>query len=145
MLNPDTVPAVRWRNGNGFTRTLIEDPSGFRLSVAELETGTEFSTFEGLDRTFLPLVDVTLIVNGQSRTVPRLTPASFRGEDAVSMRLPAGPGRALNLMAVRGRCTGTVRAMSQRDWQRRSRAATGLFVDLEHVVVEVRVAAERPH
>ncbi len=129
-LDPDTVEAVAWRNGMGVTRELIDDPDGWRLSVAELQGDAGFSEFVGMDRVFLPLVDVVLIVDGVRRKVARHTTASFPGEARVAVELVAGPGRAVNLMTVRGRYTGELTVVQR---------GQGLFVDLGQVFVEVRV------
>jgi len=139
ILTPDAVEAVAWRNGAGFTRELVDDPAGWRLSVADLEVDAAFSTFEGVDRIFLPLVDVVLRIDGMQRLVARCSVASFPGEADVAVELVAGAGRAVNLMTVRGRCSGVLAAMSRPEWERRSHDESGLFVDLGAVLVEVQV------
>ncbi len=122
---------------------MLDDPAGFRVSVAELDRDVPFSSFPGIDRTFLSLVDVTLVVNGKRRPVPRLAPISFRGEDAVSLELVAGCGRAVNLMTARGRFAGELRPFSRAEWRRRGRDTAGLFVDLGDVLVEVRLMSKQ--
>lgn len=139
VLTPDVVEAVAWRNGGGFTRELIDDPAGWRLSVAELEVDAPFSDFPGVDRTFLPLIDVVLHIEGARRPVGRCTAISFPGEASVAVELVAGGGRAVNLMTVRGRCTGDLKAMSRLEWEQRGHDEPGLFVDLGEMLVEVQV------
>jgi environmental stress-induced protein Ves len=129
-LDPDTVEAVAWRNGLGLTRQLVDDPAGWRLSVAELQGDAAFSEFAGMDRVFLPLVDVVLSIDGVRRRVARGTTASFPGEASVAVELVEGPGRAVNLMTVRGRCSGELAVVER---------GQGVFVDLGQVFVEVRV------
>jgi environmental stress-induced protein Ves len=142
ILTPDAVDPVAWRNGAGSTRELVDDPAGWRLSVADLETDAAFSDFPGIDRIFLPLVDLVLRLDGERRPTVRYQPVSFPGEAAVTVELVAGPGRAVNLMTVRGRCSGGLTAISRSDWQRRD-LDQGLFVDLGDVLVEVQVQVSR--
>jgi environmental stress-induced protein Ves len=132
-LDPSEVEPVAWRNGLGVTRELVDDPDGWRLSVADLQGDAAFSEFAGLDRVFLPLVDVVLSIDGVRRAVARGTVARFPGEASVAVELVAGPGRAVNLMTVRGRCTGELAVVPRDD------SGQGLFVDLGEVLVEVRV------
>jgi environmental stress-induced protein Ves len=132
-LDPSEVERVAWRNGLGVTRELVDDPAGWRLSVAELQGDAAFSEFAGLDRVFLPLVDVVLSIDGVRRPVARGTTASFPGEAKVAVELVAGPGRAVNLMTVRGRCTGELAVVPHDD------SGQGLFVDLGEVLVGVWV------
>lgn len=139
VLSPEGVEAVAWRNGAGFTRALVDDPAGWRLSVADLEVDAVFSDFKGLDRIFLPLVDVVLYIDGVRRPVARNTAVAFPGEAGVSVELVAGPGRAVNLMTARGRCSGDLVAVSRPEWERRDHDQPGLFVDLGPTLVEVQV------
>lgn len=144
ILVPDAVAPVPWRNGAGSTRQLVDDPVGWRLSVAELEQDADFSDFPGLDRIFLPLVDVVLHIDGERRPVARGTATSFPGEASVAVELVAGAGRAVNLMTVRGRCSGGLTAIPRRVWEQRDREQRGrerpgLFVDLGEVLIEVQV------
>ncbi|WP_328320749.1 HutD family protein [Kribbella sp. NBC_00382] len=141
ILTPDAVTPVPWRNGAGSTRQLLDDPAGWRLSVADLDQDAEFSDFPGLDRTFLPLVDVVLHIDGERRPVARGTATTFPGEASVAVELVAGPGRAVNLMTARGRCSGGLTAIARREWEQRDREQPELFVDLGDVLVEVRVRA----
>jgi environmental stress-induced protein Ves len=135
-MRPEDFAAVPWRNGAGSTRELIDDPAGWRLSVAELETDVAFSDFAGVDRIFLPLVDVVLTIDGVRRPVAQGTTVAFPGEAAVAVELVAGPGRAVNLMTARGRCSGRLMARSREEWRQHE---SGLFVDLGDVVVEVLI------
>jgi environmental stress-induced protein Ves len=137
ILTPDAVDPVAWRNGAGSTRQLIDDPAGWRLSVAELEVNATFSDFPGLDRTFLPLIDVVLSIDGDRRRVAQGTTATFPGEASVSVELVAGPGRAVNLMTARGRCSGSLIVIPRPEWDQDQ---PGLWVDLGEVLVEVRIS-----
>jgi hypothetical protein len=137
ILTPDAATPVPWRNGAGSTRQLVDDPAGWRLSVAELEQDAAFSDFPGLDRIFLPLVEVLLYLDGERHPVDRNTATTFPGEASVAMELVAGPGRAVNLMTTRGRCSGSLTAISRPDWDQDQ---PGLFVDLGEVLVEVQIS-----
>jgi environmental stress-induced protein Ves len=132
-LDPDTVEPVAWRNGLGLTRQLVDNPDGWRLSVAELQGDAAFSEYPGMDRIFLPLVDVVLSIDGVPREVARGTTACFSGEASVAVELVGGPGQAVNLMTVRGRCTGELAVVP------RDESGQGLYVDLGQVFVGVRV------
>lgn len=114
-----------------------------------------FSDFTGLDRVFLPLVDVVLSIDGERRVVARGTAVEFRGEAKVAVELVAGPGRAVNLMTVRGRCSGGLTAIQRSEWEKQTAQSewdeqtarsdwdegqSGVFVDLGEVVVEVRIS-----
>jgi environmental stress-induced protein Ves len=141
VLNPDAIDPVSWRNGAGFTRELINDPTGWRLSVADLKVDATFSTFIGLDRIFLPSVDVLLYINGAPQTVPRYTTTTFPGEATVSIELIAGPGRAVNLITSRGHYTAGLVPISRPDWNKQNHNSSNskLFVDLDAVLVEVQL------
>ncbi|MEV8376477.1 HutD family protein [Kribbella sp. NPDC056861] len=142
VLKPEVFPAVAWRNGAGLTRELVDDPSGWRLSVAELESDAVFSAFPGLDRIFLPLVDVVLEIDTVRRPVARGTAVAFPGEAKVAVELVAGPGRAVNLMMARGRCSGRLVARSPGEWEQCGPDRPGWVVDLGEVLVEVQVGSD---
>ncbi|NEA31389.1 HutD family protein [Streptomyces sp. SID13031] len=139
MLTPDDFDPVAWRNGAGSTRELVDDPAGWRLSVADLEADAAFSDFPGVDRTFLPLVDLVLRIDGEYRPVAHYRATSFPGEASVTVELVAGAGRAVNLMTTRGRCAGALTAISRPDWEQRDHDQPGLLVDLGDILVEVQI------
>ncbi|WP_432536155.1 HutD/Ves family protein [Kineococcus arenarius] len=99
-----------WRNGRGTTRQLHPAPGteagdGWRVSVAALAEAGEFSAFPGVDRVFTPVdAPVDLTVDGRTTRVAPGVPVRFTGEAAVVAELPAGPTRAVNVMAERARC-----------------------------------------
>ncbi|WGL51675.1 HutD family protein [Nocardioides sp. BP30] len=104
-LDPSGVVPVPWPNGAGTTRELAMDrgPDGevrWRVSVADLTHSAPFSLFPGLDRLFVPMGAVRLVVDG---TAVDLLPGEqhrFAGEAAVEVVL-AMPTRALNVMTHR--------------------------------------------
>jgi environmental stress-induced protein Ves len=150
MLAPAEVDATPWRNGAGRTRELVDVPGRWRLSVAEVRADAPFSAYPGLDRVFLPMVDVVLVVDGIRRSVPRGTPTVFPGEASVTLELVADGGSAVNLMTVRERCTGTLRAWSWAEWSRAEwdgagHDASSVFVDLDQVIVEAQVTPRPSH
>lgn len=65
VLRPESVSPVRWPNGAGHTRELIDESGAWRLSVEELQADADFPRVPGVDRKLLPLVDVVLHINGR--------------------------------------------------------------------------------
>lgn len=98
---------VTWRNGGGITRELAReamheegtDP-GWRVSIAELDRPTPFSTFAGLARHFTVVgaQPVTLMFGERRVELAPLDSLAFAGDASLSCLLPDGPSRALNLM-----------------------------------------------
>jgi len=115
----DTTPA-RWRNGGGFTRELICVPPGdhfdWRISVADVASSGEFSSFEGVDRVIV-LVDGTrmiLTVGAVSSELRLFAPFRFDGGVLSSCAVPSGPTRDLNIMTRRDRCAARVEVVEVR-------------------------------
>ena len=98
-----------WRNGGGTTRQLWRSED-VRVSVADLVVDGWFSTFPGVDRTFVPESGgFELRVDGEAQTTAALQPVRFPGEAAVEVTgLTGVPIRALNVMTRRGRCRADV-------------------------------------
>ena len=121
----DAMPEP-WKNGDGVTRTLATDRCvdttiaaadsdwNWRISVADIETGGPFSTFEQVDRTLILLHGGPLILNRSGAPIT-LTDAgqriSFEGEEAVDAQIAATTVQALNLMTRRGQVGSTVRVI----------------------------------
>ena len=96
----DDVPDQPWANGGGRTRELHRD-TRWRLSIATISVAGEFSTFPGVDRTFV--VARGSLVLTVAATVHHLGPGDlvrFAGEDAVAA-VPNGEVTAVNVMAHR--------------------------------------------
>jgi uncharacterized protein len=109
----DQLKAVPWKNGLGITRELAVEPPGatmetfaWRVSIADVDTASPFSTFPGIDRTIVLLegAGFTMVLDGKREhalTTP-LVPFAFPGEASVDVRLAGGATRDFNLMVRRG-------------------------------------------
>jgi environmental stress-induced protein Ves len=71
ILRFDDLKAVPWKNGLGVTREIAVEPVGasmddflWRVSIADVDTASPFSTFPGIDRTIVLLEHYTRHVNG---------------------------------------------------------------------------------
>ena len=118
ILRFDELRAVPWKNGLGITRELAVEPPGasmdtfaWRVSIADVDTASPFSTFPGIDRTIVLLegAGFTMVLDGEHEhalTTP-CEPFAFPGEAAVDVRLAGGATRDFNLMVRRG--VGTAR------------------------------------
>jgi uncharacterized protein len=107
LLDPDRVTPTAWRNGAGTTRSLAssDDADGavlWRVSVADLQHESEFSSFPDLNRLFVPLGATRLSVDGSERHCEAGEQVRFAGEAAVSAAARV-PTRALNVMTRRGK------------------------------------------
>lgn len=109
------VDAQPWRNGRGITRELARGADtgpepAWRVSIAEITSDGEFSSFEGFERV-LTVVDGTrlvLEVDGVPSILGRAKPFRFDGVAATRAMLPDGPVQVLNLFTERATCTGEV-------------------------------------
>lgn len=113
IIRFDELKAVPWKNGLGITRELAVEPAGasmddfaWRVSIADVDTASPFSTFPGIDRTIV-LVEgagFTMVLDGEREhalTTP-CEPFAFPGEAKVDVRLAGGATRDFNLMVRRG-------------------------------------------
>lgn len=152
-LDPAEVAPTPWANRLGATRELAvcrgaDGEVDWRVSVADLDRDARFSTFPGIDRLFVALGPLSLLVDGQPREMATGGMARFAGEAAVEVRLER-PTRALNVMTRRGVVRGEVRL---RDRSLPAPADADLIVDLgardaDIFIVDVvlqRPAAVRP-
>ncbi|URX63392.1 HutD family protein [Luteibacter anthropi] len=122
IIRFDELKAVPWKNGLGITREIAVIPEGagmddflWRVSIADVDTASPFSTFPGIDRTIVLLEGdgFTMTLDGEREhalTVP-CEPFSFAGEAKVEVRLAGGATRDFNLMVRRGKARGEVRAL----------------------------------
>lgn len=104
----DDLDPVPWANGAGETTELVSLTESqaltpklrrWRLSIARLNRPAKFSPLPGLARTFLPIgAEVVLEVAGHVHSVTPAEPATFRGEQEVSLVDLGAPCFALNLM-----------------------------------------------
>ena len=140
MLRYADRPVSLWRNGGGRTRELASGPEGsavadfgWRVSVAEVAAGGEFSAFPGVDRVIV-LCDgpaMTLHVDRAERALARHEPFAFSGDAATTCAVPGGPTRDLNVMTRRGQWQADVSVLA---------AATGVPIDVSAAGVTLVVA-----
>lgn len=108
ITSVDDFEPVPWANGAGETTELVSLTDSqvltptlrrWRLSIARLDRPAEFSPLPGMARTFLPTgAEVVLEIDGQVHSVTPDEPATFRGEQEVSLVELGAPCFALNLM-----------------------------------------------
>lgn len=104
-----------WKNGGGRTAEIASWPSGaaeagfaWRVSIADIERDGAFSSWPGVDRTFVLLGGDGVVLaydDAEVEILARNEPYQFAGERACVCRLVGGPARAYNLMVRRDRAT----------------------------------------
>jgi hypothetical protein len=107
-----------WKNGGGVTCQIAVFPEdadltnfAWRISLATIAAGGEFSTFTGVDRLMLVLAGrLELEMAGASPlTLDAATPAlAFPGDAPVAALTPASPVADVNVMVRRGRFTASL-------------------------------------
>lgn len=101
----------RWRNQQGWTREIYKTPAGedwhWRLSIAEIERDSAFSSFPGVDRELVLLSGHGVRLRFDDGEVHELHPPHdklrFEGERGVTGELLDGPTHDFNLMWRRDR------------------------------------------
>ena len=101
----------RWRNQLGWTREICRSPEEgeweWRLSIAEIERDSAFSSFPGVDRELVLLSGNGLRLRFDDGEVHELEPPHgklrFAGERSVTGELVDGPTHDFNLMWRRDR------------------------------------------
>ncbi|TBR40025.1 MULTISPECIES: HutD/Ves family protein [Dyella] len=112
-LPTDALRVEPWANGGGSTTVLATGPDGsawqWRLSLAQIDQDSDFSTLADTRRQFVPLDAPVSLHFAHDKVTPllRLQRASFDGVDAPRAVLADGPTRAFNLM-LRGQAEGEV-------------------------------------
>lgn len=107
---------MRWKNGAGWTREIARSCAGegwrWRLSIAQIEHESAFSTFPGIERELLLLSGGGLHLHfGDGASQLLSSPHAslrFAGERAVNGAPVGGPVTAFNLMWGRHRTTATL-------------------------------------
>ncbi len=106
-----------WRNGGGVTREIASHPKAasaqdgawdWRVSIADVGSAGEFSTFPGMERV-ITVIDgelLLLTVDGEEHPLEKYRPFRFSGEAASSSALPTGDIRDLNVIARAGEFKG---------------------------------------
>ena len=116
-LRPADYRVMPWKNGGGMTTEIAVHPPGagldgflWRISIADIATSGPFSTFPGIDRTIMLLVDrpMELRSDAGSVTLRQYAPHAFAGEERIGGALGDGPVRDFNVMARRGRIAAAV-------------------------------------
>ncbi|MEO8487471.1 MAG: HutD family protein [Betaproteobacteria bacterium] len=116
LLSPRDFRPMPWRNGGGRTAEIASWPPGddgfaWRVSIADIERDGPFSSWPGVDRTFV-LLDGEGVVLAHDEVEVRMLlhhePYRFSGDDACSCRLVGGLARAYNLMVRRDRAHATL-------------------------------------
>lgn len=112
----DDLEPAPWANGAGETTELVSltysqvlTPTlrRWRLSIARLDRPAEFSPLPGMARTFLPTgAGVVLEIDGHVHSVTPTEPATFRGEQKVSLVELEEPCFAVNLMVEDDEASG---------------------------------------
>lgn len=115
MTHPDIQPQLlraqhyhreRWRNGLGWTREILRWPAtgdwDVRLSIAEVESESSFSRFDGIERELVLLEGNGMHLRFEGEPTRELAPphgrCRFAGECNVTGIPVDGPTRDFNLM-----------------------------------------------
>ena len=115
MTHPDIQPQLlraqhyqreRWRNGLGWTREILRWPAtgdwDVRLSIAEVESESSFSRFDGIERELVLLEGNGMHLRFEDKPTCELAPphgrCRFAGECNVTGIPVDGPTRDFNLM-----------------------------------------------
>jgi hypothetical protein len=101
----------RWRNQLGWTREIYRSPAAgdwdWRLSIAEIERDSAFSSFPGIDRELVLLAGNGMRLRFEDGEIHELSPPHgklrFAGERIVTGELVDGPTHDFNLMWRRDR------------------------------------------
>jgi len=118
VLSPSDYRRIPWKNGGGYTTEIATHPPGsgfasfaWRISVADIEQDSPFSTFNGVDRTLVLLAGGGMRLTGEGEPLELRTPfepVTFSGDRTLICNLVAGPVRDFNLMVRRGTARGDV-------------------------------------
>lgn len=120
ILRAKDLREVPWLNGAGSTSEYwrLDDPAapaGFvaRVSLARIEGTQAFSHFPGITRHIVQVDGdpVVLVIDGSRQEMVPLSPLTFPGEADVVGEV-VGQARDLNLMCLRGRCSGEIRMLT---------------------------------
>ncbi len=120
LLEPRDYRAMPWKNGRGVTReiaifpphsALVDQPFLWRISLADVTSDCEFSSFPGYDRTLLLAEGNGMVLSFDAAPAveirERWQPVHFQGEWHTRCRLLDGPVRDFNVMTAREKVSHT--------------------------------------
>lgn len=115
---PEQFISMPWKNGLGNTIEILKEPIEdtneftWRLSMADVATDGDFSSFSGYERTLILLEGsgVTLDHENGKRNVLQkpLQTAIFCGDEKTVAKLHNGPIKDFNVMTRRGHCKANI-------------------------------------
>ncbi len=137
LLGPADYKSMLWKNGRGTTRELAVSPAdsalngkpfAWRVSIADVESDCEFSTFPGYDRSLILTEGAGMeLVFDAAPAVEirdRYTPVRFSGDWHARCRLLNAGVRDFNVMTVRAQLSHTCEVVRRHPyaiaWQPRS-------------------------
>lgn len=116
------LPRERWRNGAGWTRTILSagrnGKTDWRVSLAEIEREAPFSLFPGMDRTAVLAKGGPLRLQGPSHQWALDAPgdlARFPGEWQLQNSAPTTDTMIWNVMTRRGAAHAEVQVFAGQD------------------------------
>jgi environmental stress-induced protein Ves len=121
LIAPSDYRRMPWKNGGGATYEVAVHPSGadwgsfaWRVSIADIASSGEFSSFPGIDRRLVVLGGHGMVLTGVREEEIEVRPydcVDFAGEAQVGCRLVDGPTRDFNVMTRRGAARADVRVV----------------------------------
>lgn len=108
LIGPREYRPLKWKNGGGNTLELFNssreecsDLSSIRISIADIEKDSLFSTFENTDRTSILIEGLSVVLSGASHELKRLRAKydsySYAGSENIEAILPHGKVRLFNV------------------------------------------------
>ncbi|RDI97246.1 HutD family protein [Dyella solisilvae] len=124
VIRAADVSPQPWKNGMGVTREIARFPAragsedfSWRISVAEVNSASPFSTFPGIDRQIVLLdgegFHMTLDGSSTHALTTPYAPFAFPGEAQVEVAMAGGATRDFNLMVRRAWGSGSVRVLRE--------------------------------
>jgi environmental stress-induced protein Ves len=121
LIAPSDYRRMPWKNGGGTTFEVAVHPQGadwgsfaWRVSIADIASSGEFSSFPGIDRRLVVLGGRGMRLTGVRDDAIEVRPydcVDFAGEAHVDCRLLDGPTRDFNVMTRRGAARADVRVV----------------------------------
>lgn len=111
LVRASALHTTPWSNGAGTTTRLwTAADASWTLSIAVLDEDADFSVFPDHDRQLMALGEnpVGLLVDGTRHVLRHADVLRFRGDAAARGRTTGDGSRALNLMTLRERASGSL-------------------------------------